>query len=136
VRRSEFKRSHRNGIRVPTREPIPYVSPGRPARGAMSASPAQRAKKAAGCRLHGAACGTPDAAHVVDRSIGGCDDPLCAIPLCRVLHEGYDRHELDILPLLTYEEQAHAVGHLGLLRALNRITGSEWFERLPRGARY
>ena len=100
------------------------------------ASPAQREKKATGCRLHGLACGPTDAAHIVDRSLGGCDDAACTIPLCRTAHEAYDAHELDILPLLTYDEQAHAVGHLGILRALERITGSEWLERLSRGARY
>ena len=29
-RGKSLKRSHRNGIAVPTREPIPYISPGRP----------------------------------------------------------------------------------------------------------
>lgn len=117
-----------SGARAPIAKPTRKYAPRR--RVGSPTSTAQREKKATGCRLHGAACGTTDACHVTDRSIGGCDDALCTIPLCRPVHEAFDAHEFDALPLLTYEEQAHAVGHLGILRALRRITGSEWVEKL------
>jgi hypothetical protein len=95
---------------------------GAPLRGRFTpASPEQRAKAAEQCcRFTGEPA---DAAHVVPRSRGGCSDPACVIPLTRRLHEQLDRGELDILPVLTREEQAHAVLHLGLLGALQRVTG-------------
>lgn len=65
-------------------------------------------------------------AHVVDRSIGGCSDALCVIALCWACHRSYDLHEIDVLPLLTREEQAHAAGHLGLIGALERATNCTW----------
>jgi hypothetical protein len=58
--------------------------------------------------------------------MGGCDDDLCVLPLCRECHYRYDSHELDVLSVLTFAEQAHAVEHLGLLRALRRITNTRW----------
>lgn len=93
-------------------------------------SPASRAQRnkvqAEGkCRV----CGIPDTvatldpAHVADRSIGGCDQPDCTIPLCRaVCHPAYDEHRLDLLPYATKAEQAHAVSHLGIAAAFKRIT--------------
>ena len=41
-----------------------------------------------------------DPAHLIPRSMGGCGDPLCVIPACRVHHRAYDRGELDLLPYL------------------------------------
>lgn len=67
-----------------------------------------------------------DPAHVTPRAVGGCDDPLCVIGLPRVLHLLYDAGELDILPHLTHDEQAHAVSHLGILGALKRTTGENY----------
>lgn len=102
------------------------------ARGTTSftASNDQRAKaRDQGCRLHGAACGNADPAHIVSRALGGCDQPACVIGLCRHAHRAYDEHELDILGLLTLEEQAHAVAHLGIARAYRRLTGQRgWAE--------
>ena len=43
--------------------------------------------------------------HLVPRSLGGCDHPDCAVPLCRVHHRLYDRGQLD---LLSYLEPASA----------------------------
>ena len=67
-----------------------------------------------------------DPAHVVPRSLGGCSKAACVIPLCRDAygqgcHREYDEHRLEVLPLLTLEEQAHAVSHVGISRAL-RLT--------------
>jgi len=65
-----------------------------------------------------------DPAHLIPRSLGGCGDPLCVVPLCRRCHRAYDRGELDLLPHLEpawRAQLAHAVGHVGLIGALRRI---------------
>lgn len=103
----------------------------------FAASKEQRAKVTAeGCRLHGRFCGQADPAHVVPRSLGGCDHPDCVVPLCREMHRRYDSRQMDLLPYLSKAEQAHAVGHLGVLRALNRITNVDWVERFGPHIRY
>jgi hypothetical protein len=84
-------------------------------------SPTQRRKADAGsCRV----CGVEhcDPAHVVDRSLGGCQDEDCVVPLCRSHHRLYDEGVLDLLPYLDLREQGHAAGHIGLSRALWRTT--------------
>jgi hypothetical protein len=90
------------------------------------ASPAQRD------RVHGAPCivcgarTRVDPAHLVPRAVGGCDDALCVVPLCRIHHRAYDRGALDLVPHLEPDhraEAAHAVGHLGLAGALRRLSG-------------
>ena len=51
---------------------------------------------------------------------------LCVVPLCRRCHRAYDRGELDLLPHLEpawRAQLAHAVGHLGLIGALRRVSG-------------
>lgn len=151
LRRRKPLRARKNGVGIPERELRDdggmYVEELRretkryepdlralaPKRRAVSpASREQRAKVKDGiwCRH----CGgggyrrlTP--AHVVDRSIGGCDDPLCVVPLCLTCHALYDGGKLDLLPVLRLDEQAHAVSHLGILRALKRITNEEWGPR-------
>jgi hypothetical protein len=45
------------------------------------------------------------------------------VPLCPSCHRAYDGRALDLLAYLTYEEQAAAAEHLGLLRAVHRTTG-------------
>jgi hypothetical protein len=92
------------------------------------ASPAQRAK------VRGQPClvcaGRPvDPAHLVPRSLGGCDEPECVVPLCRLCHRAYDRGELDLLPHLEpgrREEVAHALSHLTLIAAVQRLSGQRW----------
>jgi hypothetical protein len=67
-----------------------------------------------------------DPTHLIPRSLGGCGDPLCVVPLCRLHHRGYDRGELDLLPYVEpcgRAQLAHTVGHIGLIAALRRITG-------------
>jgi hypothetical protein len=64
---------------------------------------------------------------VIPRSLGGCDEPDCVVPLCRRHHRAYDHGELDLLPHLEPHwrpELAHAVVHVGVVGALRRITGS------------
>lgn len=68
-----------------------------------------------------------DPAHVIHRSVGGCDEPPCVVPLCREDHRLYDEGKLDLLPYLDRQTQAHAVSHVGLLDALQRITNRKWY---------
>jgi hypothetical protein len=90
------------------------------------ASPQQRAKVAGRPCLVCHRTVRIDPAHLVPRSLGGCDDALCVIALCRPCHRAYDRGELDLVAYLEPHhraEAAHAVTHLGLARALRRISG-------------
>lgn len=67
-----------------------------------------------------------DAAHLIPRSLGGCGEVRCVTALCRACHRAYDRGELDLLPYLEpawRAQLAHAVGHVGLIGALRRISG-------------
>ena len=69
-----------------------------------------------------------DPAHIVPRGLGGCDDELCVVPLCRSHHRLYDDGTFDLLPYLEphfREEQMHAVGHVGIARALVRVTNEK-----------
>ena len=92
----------------------------------MAASERQRAAVAGRRSI---ACGADkriDPAHLIPRSLGGCGDPPCVVPLCRRCHRAYDRGELDLLPHLEpawRAQLAHAVGHLGLIGALRRVSG-------------
>jgi hypothetical protein len=75
-----------------------------------------------------------DPAHLIPRSLGGCGDPLCVVPLCRLHHRCYDRGELDLLPYLEPAWRAqlsHGVGHVGLIGALRRISGHRPDEAEP-----
>ena len=92
----------------------------------MAATGAQRAAVAGrSCVV----CGTDkrvDPSHLIPRSLGGCGDAACCVPLCRLHHRAYDRGELDLLPYLEpgwRAQLAHAVGHVGLIGALRRISG-------------
>jgi hypothetical protein len=116
-RRRELRRTGRLQRRTPLRR---YrIAP---------ASDAQRAKVAGQpCLVCG---GRPvDPAHLVPRSLGGCDDPDCVVPLDRRCHRGYDRGELDLLPYLEPHyraELAHALRHVGLIALLGRVSGTRW----------
>jgi hypothetical protein len=98
----------------------------------MAATESQRAA-VAGSRC--SVCGGDrriDPAHLIPRSLGGCGDAACCVPLCRIHYRAYDRGELDLLPYLEpawRAQLAHAVGHVGLIAALRRISGA----RLPVG---
>jgi hypothetical protein len=94
----------------------------------MAASEAQRAAVAGRSCIVCGAEHRVDAAHLIPRSMGGCGDPLCVVPLCRrPCHRAYDSGKLDLLAHLepTWRAQlAHAVGHVGLIGALRRISGT------------
>lgn len=63
-----------------------------------------------------------DPAHIVPRSRGGDMDPLNIVPLCRQHHTAFDSGTLELLPVLTREEQAHAVGLIGVAEVYRRTT--------------
>lgn len=49
-------------------------------------------------------------------------EPDDVVPLCETHHRDYDMRRLSLLPYLTYDEQAAAVAHVGIVRALHRLT--------------
>jgi hypothetical protein len=121
------RRGLRRRARLERRTTLRRLTPLR--RTAVSpASEAQRAKVAGqGCLV----CGKRpvDPAHLVPRSLGGCDHPDCVIPLDRCCHRAYDRGELDLLAQLEPRfraELAHALRHLPLIAVLRRVTGMRW----------
>lgn len=122
MKRTQLRRRARLRAKSPLRRKQPFQ------RGSgMAATAAQRAAVAGGCCI---VCGSNrriDPAHLVPRSLGGCGDALCVVPLCRFHHRAYDRGERDLLPYLepTWRAQvAHAVEHLGLIGVLRRTTGA------------
>jgi hypothetical protein len=107
-------------------------------RGPVSpASPGQRAKVTGAVSIVSGEHGT-EAAHLWPRGLGGCDDPLCVVPLTRAEHREYDLGELDLLPFLVahgmVDEMAHALGHArgDLLGLAGMLTGVRW---VPEGER-
>jgi hypothetical protein len=77
-------------------------------------------------------------AHLTPRSLGGCDDADCVVPLCWMHHRAYDTGRLDLLPHLDPRrraEIAHAVLHLGLIGAYRRLAGADWrsAQSIPKG---
>lgn len=90
----------------------------------FAASPAQREKVSdEACVVCGS--GPCDPAHVASRAQGGCDSPLCVVPLCRRHHDAFDGDGFDLLPYLEpyyRAELGHAVEHVGLIGALRRVT--------------
>lgn len=70
-----------------------------------------------------------DAAHLAPRSRvkpGPAEDPRNCLPLCRSCHRDFDERRLDVLPYLTPEEQSYVVLLLGLVSALELLTGERW----------
>lgn len=125
MRRSSLKRTRAPGRRTPLKRRTPSGGASPAASDGRRASAEQRAKVAGQACL---VCGRSgvDPAHVIPRSLGGCDRPDCVVPLCREHHRAYDTGRLDLLSHLEphwQRELAHAVEHAGLLGALRRLTG-------------
>jgi hypothetical protein len=122
MKRTPLRRRAQLGARKPLRRTTPLQRTD-----SMAASKAQRAAVAGRPCIVCGAEHRVDAAHLIPRSLGGCGDPLCVVPLCRrPCHRAYDRGELDLVPYLEpawWAQLAHAVGHVGLIGALRRITG-------------
>lgn len=95
------------------------------------ASPEQRAKVREALSIVSGLEGC-DPAHLLPRSLGGCDDALCVVPLLRAEHRAYDTGELDLLPYLLkagcYAEIAHCIEahHISPLPLLERLTADKW----------
>lgn len=122
MKRTPLRRRAKLRARTPIRRTTPLRRTP-----SMTATEAQRlAVSGRPCIVCGATVGV-DQAHLIPRSLGGCGDPLCVVPLCRArCHRAYDTGGLDLLPHLEpgYRAQlAHAVGHVGLITALRRISG-------------
>lgn len=66
------------------------------------------------------------AAHIVPRSLGGEMESLDFVPLCQSCHSKFDRHEIDLLPALTFAEQGRAASLIGLENARIRLCPSEY----------
>lgn len=50
-------------------------------------------------------------------------DPDDVIPLCVKCHSDYDNRRVSIVEVCTLREQAAAVAHVGITRALHRLSG-------------
>jgi hypothetical protein len=87
---------------------------------------AQSKKESEGCCR---ACGSThnlEAAHIVPRSqvhaSGGGEDPRNIIILCTRCHVAQHAGRLELLPILTYEEQGYVASLVGLTEAIRRTT--------------
>lgn len=58
-------------------------------------------------------------------------DPDDVIPLCVQCHYDYDHRKVSILEVLSYREQAAAVAHVGIVRALHRLSGTRMTTNAP-----
>lgn len=63
-----------------------------------------------------------EAAELEDGTFAIFVDPDDVIPLCAACHHAYDMRRVSILEVLTLREQAAAVAHLGIVRALHRLS--------------
>ena len=67
-------------------------------------------------------------AHTIGRKhdpANGKVRPVDVVGLCPEHHRLYDARKFNLLPYLTYEEQAAAVEHVGIVRALRRLTSGQ-----------
>jgi hypothetical protein len=122
MKRTPLRRRKRLRPRKPLRRSTPLQRTA-----SLAATDAQRAAVAGRTCI---VCGSEhriDPAHLIPRSLGGCGDARCVVPLCRPCHRVYDGGRLDLLPHLEpawRAQLAHAVGHVGLIGALRRISGA------------
>lgn len=63
-----------------------------------------------------------DPAHTIPRSLGGGSHADSVIPLCRSCHDAQHRGEIEMLALMTTEEQVEAVRVVGIARAYRVLT--------------
>jgi len=94
MKRTPLRRRAQLRARTPLRRTAPLERTP-----SMAATDSQRLAVAGGaCIVCGATHGI-DPAHLIPRSLGGCGDPLCVVPLCRrPCHRAYDSGDLDLLP--------------------------------------
>jgi len=122
MKRTPLRRRAQLRARTPLRRTTPLARTA-----SLAATDGQRLAVAGRpCIVCGATHGV-DPAHLIPRSLGGCGEPLCVVPACRRCHRAYDEGRLDLLPYLEpawRAQLAHAVGHIGLIGALRRISGN------------
>ena len=121
------------------RKPLDRKAKPRQQRAISEASPAQRAKVVAfpfclACGRGQSSFVSIDPAHVIKRSLGGCDDPACVIPLCRTFgggcHGRFDEGELDLLKRISGRwpaeliEYQHALTHALPVEVIERLAGA------------
>jgi 5-methylcytosine-specific restriction endonuclease McrA len=76
-------------------------------------------------------CGVPDSihgldpAHTIPKSLSGKNTYDSVLPLCRACHDAQHRGEIELLPLMTRDEQVEAVRAVGLARAYRYLTRTE-----------
>jgi hypothetical protein len=122
MKRTPLRRRARLRVRTPLRRTKPLQRTE-----SLAATKNQRAAVAGRPCIVCGATQRVDPMHVIPRSLGGCGDPLCTVPGCRRCHRAYDSGELDLLPYLepgSRAQLAHAVGHVGLIATLRRISGT------------
>lgn len=66
-----------------------------------------------------------EAAELEDGTWAVFVDPNDVIPLCKQCHHDYDHRKVSVLEVLTYAEQAAAVSHVGIVRAMQRLTSQQ-----------
>ncbi len=71
------------------------------------------------------ATGHMDPAHTIPRSLGGGQSADSVIPLCRGCHDDQHAGYIELLPLLTRDEEVEAVRVLGIARAMRYLTDRE-----------
>lgn len=71
-----------------------------------------------------------DRHHIVPRSIRRDDHELNLVPVCRADHRAIHRKEVDLLPWLTLEEQAHAAGLIGLQQAFRLLAPTAYAQEI------
>lgn len=79
------------------------------------------------CRLCGLTSVDPH--HVLPRSLGGTESTHNIVALCRDCHRAVHRKEVDLLSVLTLEEQSYAVSLIGIERAHRLLAPSLWREK-------
>ena len=122
MKRTPLRRRARLRARTPLRRTTPLRQTE-----SMAATESQRAAVAGHACIVCGATQRVDPMHVIPRSLGGCGDALCVVPACRSCHRAYDTGELDLLPYLEpawRSQLAHAVGPVGLITALRRISST------------
>ena len=134
LRRTPLKQGDKPLKRSPLRNRATANGINTPKRAVSPASNAQREKVKGRACVFTADDTAVDPAHLWPRSLGGCDDALCVVPLRRDAHRAFDDGELDLLPSLIsagcFEEMAHVIAahRVSPLTLLRRLTGREWIE--------
>jgi hypothetical protein len=135
--RSELRQVSEKRQAKNVREGKPANKPSLKDGNGFGASPAQRAKVAdMPCIVTGAEGiegAIVDPAHLWPRSMGGCSDPLCVVPLRRDIHDLFEDGKFDLYPYLTparhsdawKAELIHALEHadMSMTRLLHELTG-------------